>query len=193
MHRWGFKLIEIGGLTVEQYWMPKRLDFKNLRFCLCNYHADFLYIRLVGSSGGTVKVNEGLKNKILDFRKGKSGLSMLIDSREVFHFPLKDYQKGFSLAYERIKPTKDGIGRMVMLGTGVDPYDPSLPEPRRSFLRTVLDDHLMEIFFEGRVNLKFHSWWKKPHWKYWKIDGPGYIQEAINKQEIEYEDEDEDS
>ncbi len=154
---------------MEQYWMPKRLDFKNLRLCLDNYPVDFLYIRLVGSSGGTVKVNENLKNRKLDFRKDKNGLLMLIDSREVFHFPLKDYQKGFSLAYERIKPTEDGIGRMVMLGTGIDPYDSNLPEPRRSFLRIVLDSHLMEIFFIGRVNLKFHSWWIKPHWKYWTI------------------------
>lgn len=149
--------------------MPKQLDFKNLRLCLDNYKAEFLYIRLKGSSGGDVKVNESLENKILDFRKNKSGLHMLIDSKEVFHFSLKDYEKGFSLAYERIIPTDDGIGRMVMLGTGIDPYDPNLPEPRRSFLRNVFDDHLIEIFFKDRVNLKFHSWWKKPYWKYWTV------------------------
>lgn len=171
---------------MEHYWMPKELDFENLRLCLDNYTANFLYIRLVGSTGGTVKVNENLGGKTLDFRKEKSGLYMLVDSNDVFHFPLKDYQEGFSLAYERIKPTADGVGRMVMLSHGVDPYDPSLPEPKRSFLRTVLDGHLMEIFFRGRVNLKFHSWWDKPHWKYWTIDKPGNIQEAILKQQIEY-------
>lgn len=175
---------------MEQYWMPKKLDFKNLRSCLDNYFADFLYIRLVGSSGGTVKVNENLNGRAFNFRKDPSGLYMFIDSNEVFHFPLKDYQKGFSLAYERIEPTEDGVGRMVMLGHGIDPYDHSLPEPQRSFLRTVLDDHLMEIFFRGRVNLKFHSWWVKPHWKYWTIDKPGNIQEAILKQRIEYDEED---
>jgi len=175
---------------MEQYWMPKRLDFKNLRFCLDNYPIDFLYIRLVGSMGGTVKVNENLEGRGFDFRKDKSGLHLLIDSSEVFHFPLKDYQKGFSLAYERIEPTKDGVGRMVMLSHGVDPYDPNLPEPRRSFLRTVLDRHLMEIFFKGRVNLKFHSWWVRPHWKYWTIDKPGSIPEAILKQQAEYAEED---
>ena len=159
--------------------MPKELDFENLRLCLDNYFPDFLYIRLIGSMGGTVKVNEKLKGRILDFKKDKSGLYMLIDSNEEFHFPLEAYQKGFSLAYERIEPTKDGVGRMVMLSHGVDPYDPNLPEPRRSFLRNVLDYHLIEIFFEGRINLKFHSWWKKPHWKYWAIDKPGNIKEAI--------------
>ena len=92
-----------------------------------------------------------------------------------FHFPLKDYQKGFSLEYRRIEPTEDGIGRMVILSHGIDPYDPNLPEPQKSTLRTVLDNHLMEIDFEGRINLKFHSWWDKPYWKYWTIDKPENI------------------
>ena len=95
--------------------------------------------------------------------------------RGIFHFPLKDYDKGFSLVYERIEPTEDGIGRMVMLGTGIDPYDSTLPEPKRSFLRNVLDKHLVGIFFNGRVHLKFHSWWENPHWKYWTIDKPENI------------------
>lgn len=170
--------------------MPKKLDFKNLRLCLDSYSADFLYIRLVGSMGGTVKINEKLKGRILDFKKNKSGLYMIIDEKEVFHFLLKDYQKGFSLGYERIRPTDDGIGRLVMLSHGTDPYDPGLPEPRMSFLTTVLDHHLMEIFFKGRINLKFHSWWVKPHWKYWAIDKPGSIQESILKQQSEYDEED---
>jgi hypothetical protein len=157
---------------MEQYQMPKELDSENLRFCLDNYEATFLFIRLVGSMGGTIKIDESLENRTLDFRKDKSGLYMLIDSSEVFHFPLKNYYKGFSLAYERIEPTENGIGRRVVLGTGIDPYDPELPEPRSSFLRNVLDYHLMEIFFQGRINIKFHSWWNEPHWKYWTVDKP---------------------
>ena len=161
--------------------MPKKLDFKHLRLCLDNYQANQLFIRDYGGYDdggkyrirGLTKVNESLEGRTLDFRNDNSGLYLLIDSNEVFHFPLKDYDseytKGFSLAYERIEPTEDGIGRMIMLSTGVDPYDPNLPEPRMSLLRNVLDDHLVEIFFNGRVNLKFHSWWKKPYWKYWKV------------------------
>ena len=130
--------------------MPKKLDFKNLRLCLDYYPLNYIYIRLVGSKGGTVKVNEGLIDKKLDFRKNKSGLHLLVDNTELFHFPLQTgYDKGFSLAYERIEPTKDGIGRMIMLSQGINPYDPSLPEPKRSILRQVLDDHLLEIFFTG--------------------------------------------
>ena len=161
---------------MEQYWMPKKLDFKNLRLCLDNYLPDFLFIRLMGSSGGTVKVNQDLKNRKLDFRKDKFGLYLLIDSNEVFHFPLKDYKKGFSLKYERFEPIKDGIEKMIVLSHEVDPYDPALPEPRRSRLRNDLDDHLIEISFVGRVNLKFHSWFEKPYWKNWTIDKPKDLQ-----------------
>lgn len=175
---------------MEQYWMPKELDFDNLRLCLDKYRPDFLFIRLVGSHGGTVKVSENLRGRALDFRKNAGGLRVLIGANEVFHFPLKDYQKGFSLAYERVQPTEDGIGRLVMLSTGIDPYDHELPEPRKSVLRTVLDGHLMEIFFEGRVHLKFHSWWEKPHWKYWTVVAPDPLREAIWKQRLEYDEED---
>lgn len=178
----------------EQYWMPKELDFENLRLCLDHYSPDVLYVRLVGSAGGAVKVNERLEGRTLDFKKNKSGLYLLIDSDEVFHFPLNNYQKDFSLEYERIEPTEDGIGKMIILQRGVDPYDPTLPEPTRSFLRTVLDRCLLEIHFKGRVNLKFHSWWIEPDWKYWVVDKPDNgqcsIRKAILKQRIEYDEED---
>jgi len=71
-----------------------------------------------------------------------------------------------------VEPTDNEIGRKVILSYGINPYNPNLPEPRKSTLRTVLDNHLMEIDFEGRINIKFHSWWEKPHWKYWTIDKP---------------------
>lgn len=160
--------------------MPKKLDFRNLRLCLENYNPTYLFIRDCGGirengqfdCHGRAKVTEDLKGKTLDFRKDKSGLYMLVDSREVFHFPLRTYYKGFSLAYERIEPSEDGIGRIIRPSHGADPYDPKLPEPGKSTLRTVLDNHLMEIDFEGRINLKFHSWKEKPFWKYWTIDKP---------------------
>ncbi len=160
--------------------MPKELDFKNLRLCLDNYQTDMLFIRDCGGYNddgsyrirGLEKVNESLEGKKLKFKKDEKGLHILVDSMEVFRFPLEQYYKGFSLAYERIEPTEDGIGRLVMLSTGINPYDPNLPEPRRSFLRNVLDNHLIEIYFKGRINLEFHSWMQEPHWKYWTIAKP---------------------
>ncbi len=151
--------------------MPKELDFDNLRFCLDNYNPSFLFIRLVGSMGGTVKVREQLKGRELDFVKNDSGLYMLVDSNEVFHFPLRVYDEGFSVAYERIGTYEDGSPRMIYLSTGIDPDDPELPEPRKTTLITDLDDHLMKIDFKGKIPLKFHSWWMEPYWKYWTVKG----------------------
>lgn len=165
---------------MEQYWMPKKEDAVNLRRCLDWYSPEHLYIRDCGgvradgrySARGMDKVDVPLAGRTFDFHKDRNGLHLLIDEDEVFLFPLRDYSKGFSLAYERVEETDDGIGRMVMLGTGIDPYDRSLPEPRRSILRNVLDAHLIEISFKGRVDLRFHSWWEEPHWKYWAVDTP---------------------
>jgi len=92
----------------------------------------------------------------------------MVNSKDAMHFPLEGYDddpKGFSVAYERFN--KDGS--MVMLSHGVDPYDKSLPKPRRSLLRHALDDHLVEIFFKGRIDIEFHSWMFRPHFKYWTI------------------------
>lgn len=160
--------------------MPKKLDFKNLRFCIDNYKPIRLFIRDCGgvredgkySCQGRTKVAEDLNEKKLDFKKNKSGLHMLVNSKEVFHFPLKDYNKGFSIGYERVEKMSDGFEKQIILSHGIDPYNPQLPEPRKSMFRTVLDDHFMEIYFEGRINLKFHSWWKEPDWKYWTVDKP---------------------
>ena len=157
----------------EDYFIPKELDFEALRFCLDNYQPDWLFIRQKYSFGGKTKVDENLEGRELDFRRDSSGLYLLVDSKEVFHFPLKDYdgelQRSFSLEYERIETADDGVESLVIIQKGEDPYDPTLPEPRRSILRNVLDHHLLEVFFKGRVNLKFHSWWHKPHWKYWMV------------------------
>jgi hypothetical protein len=152
--------------------LPKRLDMRNLKLCLKYYTPTLLYVRLVGSMGGTVKVSEHIKGRSLTFRKEKSGLRMFVDGNEVFHFSPKEHDKGFVLAYERFVQTGVHTGGMLHLSHGVDPYDPDLPEPTRSLLRIILDDHLMEISFAGRVHLKFHSWLKEPYWKYWTTCKP---------------------
>lgn len=169
---------------MEQYFIPKELDFVNLRYCLDHYPAERLFIRDCGgyrADGkyhleGLVKVHEDLAGKTLDFRKNRKGLTFLIDGEAVFNFPLADYErdsKGFTLAYERIGPTADGIGRLIMLSTGIDPDDPNLPEPKTSTLRHIFDRHLLEISFPGRIPLHFHSWYENPHWKYWVVvDAP---------------------
>ena len=150
---------------MEQYCMPKELDFENLRKCLDNYDAEFLNVRLKGSYGGDLKIFEYLEGKTLDFKKNDSGLYLSIDSKEVFHFPLENYQKGFSLKYDR--PFPDGSRSMFY---PCEPYEPFFPEPSHSFLRNVLDKHLLEISFKGRIDLEFHSWMDDPNFKYWTVD-----------------------
>ncbi len=143
-----------------------------------NYKPVFLCISDCGgvrengkySVAGRAIVSEDLSDKTLDFKKDKSGLSILLNSEEVFKFPLDYYEKGFSIAYERIEQTKDGIGRRVILFEKVDPYEPDLPEPSRSIFRNKLDSNLIEIAFEGRIHLKFHSWFEKPNSKYWTVN-----------------------
>ena len=150
--------------------MPKELDLENMRFCIDNFPQNSIFIRLMGSHGGTVKVSEELnKKKKLDFKKDDSGLYFMINKKEIFHFPLEDYLKGFAIEYHRYDP-KDGH---MIIRSGLlqpDPYEKGLPEPRFSTLRNVLDYHLIEINFKGRIDLKFHSWWHEPHSKYWTID-----------------------
>lgn len=154
---------------MEQYQLVKEEDFKNLRFCIDNYIPNWLYIRLKGASGGDVKVNENLEGKKLDFKKDDSGLYFLIDSKEAFHFPLEDYNsefaKGFFLEYERFEIV-DGIERKIIVPTEKD----LLLEPKNSVLRNVLDNNLLEIAFDGRIDIEFHFWWNEnAGWKYWKL------------------------
>ncbi|MBN2142470.1 hypothetical protein JW711_04020 [Candidatus Woesearchaeota archaeon] len=188
---------------MEQYWMPKKLDFQNLRYCIDNHEADSLFIRLVGSHGGTVRAKISLEGIALDFRRDKFGLLFLTDQSpvrdkegKVVVLPLKDYDKGFSLAYERI--LDDGVMH-ILGGIPDDPYDPNLPEPRLSFLRNVWDNHLIEIYFKGRIPVKFHSWWQRPHFKYWtvatqeegaKLKHLRGLEEAVKRQEKEYAEDD---
>lgn len=162
---------------MEQYWMRKPKDLKNLKTCLDNYKPSQLYIRDCGGSNpdgsyriqGMTKVKEGLVGKVLSFEVKKDKLVTLIDDKEVFVFnDFKKRQKGWSLAYERTEQTPEGP-RTVMLGTGINPYSKFLPEPDNSILRGLIDNHLMEITFPGRVELAFDGWFFKPHWKYWKI------------------------
>lgn len=155
--------------------MPKEDDYQNLRKCLDNYSAERIYIRDCGgiredgkySIQGLQKVNEDLEGRVLDVKLVKEGFLFLIDNSEIFLFENWECSdKGFSLGYER----REEDGREIHLPCGINPDDPKLPEPERSKLRHNNLDHLLEIYFPGKIPLKFHSWMEKPYWKYWEID-----------------------
>ncbi|MBT4835646.1 hypothetical protein HON86_03470 [Candidatus Woesearchaeota archaeon] len=117
---------------------------------------------------GQTNVRENLEERKLDFEKNDSGLHIIIDSNEVFCFPTakSTTEKGFTLAYERFNEN----GVMVFPGSGADPNDRNLPEPTRSFLRNIIDGNLIEIYFKGKIPLKFHSWMDESYFKYWTLD-----------------------
>ena len=138
---------------MEQYYLPKKFDFENLRYCLDNYELDSFLARLKFSSGGDVKIKENLEGRILDFSKNSFGLKFFIDSKEIINFPLKDYDKGFALEYERFKGKGDSK-KIVLLDQGIDPNDENLPEPSRSSFRNIFDSHLVEIYFKGKIELE---------------------------------------
>ena len=154
---------------MEKYWMPKELDFVNLRNCLDTYTAKEIFIRGIGSRNRETKLKENLEGKILDFKKDKSNFYFLIDNKDVFKLPWVNVGSrenvGFDLAYERVSPE----GTLVFLSGGVDPYDLELPEPIESTLRHNVNDYFIQIKFTGRVHLKFHSWKEKPNFKFWEI------------------------
>lgn len=153
---------------MEQYELAKRLVYSDIKYCLANYTPERLFIRLVGSKGGTTKVRESLENKTLDVKKTPGGLSFLINGSEVFTYALDDIGKGFSLAYERL-PNEKGV--IPCLPTGINPDDPKLPPVEISLFRSANMNYFLEIDFKGKIPLKFHSWNdKKIGWKSWCVD-----------------------
>lgn len=161
--------------------MGKEKDWDHLRLCLDTYNPLKIYIRDCGgyeSDGGfriqgKRKVCELLEDRTLDFLVAQKKLHMLVDQEEIFCFPLQQrYQRGFTVAYERFLQDEEGLERMVHLSHGENPYDPRFPEPKRTILRIDIDNHLMEITFDGRIHLAFDSWMKKPHFAYWKVITP---------------------
>jgi len=147
---------------------PARI-YGDIQHCLKNYPAERIFIRLVGSMGGTRKVNELLEKRKLSVKRVRGGLSILIDSSEVFLFDQsKWWRRRFTLAYER-DPNITGI--IPCLQTGINPDNPNLPPVNTSFFRSCNYDPLLEIYFKGKIPLKFHSWWdKEQKLKYWCVD-----------------------
>ncbi len=168
---------------MEQYEIPPGKYYQTL--CLASEHfkAEHVFIRLVGSCGGTVKVAENIKQKKLQLKLSKDGLRIIIDSRERFLFKMTSVKKDtgisgkcWSIAFLRI----DEQGRMHFGSTGypnsIDPYtgpdDPRLPEVKQTIFRSINRDHLIEITFLGKIPIRRLSKlvFNTPNWYYWEID-----------------------
>ena len=137
---------------MQQYLMPRELDYQNVRKCLDNYVPTKIYLRLMASMGGTVKVDETLEGRTLDILEVDDNWSFLIDGSEVIRLSPRETRWGVSMAYE----VTDGNGCKVY-STTIAPDDPAFPEAQESVLRYDLEWHLLEITFKGRIPLQFHS------------------------------------
>jgi hypothetical protein len=154
---------------MEQYHIPIELEFENFRFCLDNYTPNHLFIKECET--GQIKVDEDLEGKTLDFKKDEKGLHILINDNEVFNFPENNYGMSFSLRYVRMRQSEDGSGPHLY-ERGNNPYHHSLPEPKLSVLTHYFDEHLFELSFPGRIDLKFHSKDSFAFSNYWTICKP---------------------
>lgn len=142
--------------------MRKEKDFENLQLALKKYKATHFFVRPFSLGNKTTHISESLKNRELNF-KTKKGLTFLIDKKEILELSLKDYHKGFTIEYQN----KNG---METWEKAYHPMDPGLPIPKKSVLRTILDDLLIEIEFEGKIKLKEEGYYGTHITQdYWKI------------------------
>lgn len=168
---------------MEQYEIPPSRYRLILRDALKYFKAEYVYIRLVGSKGGTVKISEDIRQKSLTLKQSKKGLKIIIDGKEKFLFETwsikKDNLSGkrWSIAFYR----EDSKGRMHHASTGypngLEPYtgpdDPKLPEAKQTIFRAVNHDHFIEITFSGKIPIRRLNKLvinTTPDWYYWDLD-----------------------
>lgn len=149
--------------------------YRSLCYALKHFKVEHIFIRLVGSQGGTVKVSEELQQQKLEFRRCRAGLRVIIDGKEVFLFKQTSFKKRnrlsgkqWSLAYHRI----DKGGKIDFASTGyVNPDDSQLPEVKQSIFKAVNGDHFIEVTFTDKIPItcthKLISGIKG--WFYWRI------------------------
>lgn len=170
---------------MEQYELSPSRYYPALCDALEFFKAESVYIRLVGSCGGTVKVDVDVSQKKLSFKRRRNGLEVIIDGQTRFLFEQsspKKYQgvtgKRWAIAFLRI----DKQGRMHHASTGypnfqephiLGPDDPQLPEVKKTVFRACNRDHLIEVTFTGKVpvrRLNRKVFPKQEHWHYWDLD-----------------------
>lgn len=151
---------------MEQYEISPRRLKGDLLYCLRTFPQLRLYVRETSGFGGREIINEALQNN-LNIIRGPEGLLLFTSEDRPFQFkqsPLK-----FSIAYERFPDQRTGI--IPALATSINPDDTKLPDVNMSFFRSANYQYLVEIYFRGKIPLRFHSWHdKKAGWKNWCVD-----------------------
>src|SRR3989338_1254648 len=133
---------------MEQYEIPPDRHFRNIQRAIKNLKAEYIYIRLRGSLGGTVIISEALKGKKLAISRGKNSLNIIIDGKKVFAYKLvlsKSAElvglsgKRWSMAYERFY--EDGRKHFLYPDNwerfqNNGPLDQNLPKVKTTILRS---------------------------------------------------------
>jgi hypothetical protein len=157
-------------MFMTQYILKQDMKFENLQYALNNYKSLFLMIRPFSLGNSTFHLAENLEDKLLTFTLDKFGLT-LFTNKELVHFPLKDYKGEFKLEYRDDRDMRIYQYDITQQGYNYfdDPNDPMMPNPSKSVFRTILDDSLVEIDFEGKIPLELdklvknnlgNSYWK---------------------------------
>jgi hypothetical protein len=140
--------------------MNAKDDFKNLKYCDVNFECIHVFIRLMGSMGGDIIVNQDMTGKELVILHDDREIKLFIDCEEVFHHRQTEQVKGWSIEY-----------RKEMFGMPCDIIHPDdeCPELFQSTLRNIWNEYfLVEISFKGRIPLEEDGEFYK-NWKRWRI------------------------
>ena len=167
---------------MEQYEIPPGRYYKILCDALKYFKAEYVYVRLVGSKGGMIKLSEDVRQKSLVLKQSRKGLRIIIDGKERFLFEVwsvkKDSLSGkrWSIAFFRV--SEKGVMHYAHTGypNSLEPYtgpdDPRLPEVKKTIFRTVNHDHLIEITFSEKIPIRRLNKLinDTPGWYYWDLD-----------------------
>lgn len=168
----------------EQYELDGRSRERSIAMALSRYCPAYLYIRDVGSAGGTTRVRRDIgKTNTLAIVKVEGGYSIRVNGDEVFLFAVTKppkcswwWGKKWALEYYRQYPKSPQYpyGRMHVVGRPYEnPDDPVLPEITESVLRSVDYGHLLEVRFKGKVCLRCVRPDKRMlGWHLWQIIPP---------------------
>lgn len=165
---------------MEQYEILPSRYFSNIQLALKHFKVEEIYIRLRGSLGGTVIISKNLKNKKLAITRKKNGLNIIIDGKKVFFYRTRISKlnrlsggERWAIAYERFY----GDGRKHFLYPDEwewyqknGPLDSTLPQIKKTILRSC-NDYLIEIIFSEKIPIKKLSLVPgHQNWYYWELN-----------------------
>lgn len=141
----------------EQYDLDGKSYVQSIAVAIINYRPAYLYIRDVGSMGGTVRVSRRLRrNDLLVIERVRGGFSVRVNGAEVFFFAVTrspGYMWGTLWRLEYWRQHPGAVSAASINGPYENPDDSRLSEIKESVLRSVDFGHLIEVRFRGKVHL----------------------------------------